>query len=98
MGLNDVFPKTTELSDVSPEKTSLISLFEALQKIFCIIIAATGIAVLIGWALDIEVFKSIAPGFVSMKANTALCFVLLGIAILFKKKGGGIAKTSNLQA
>lgn len=86
----------SELNDVSPEKTSLIALFHVLQKSFCIVITATGIAVLFGWAFDIEVLKFIVPGFVSMKANTALCFTLLGIAILFKKEGGGIAKTSNL--
>ncbi len=41
-----------------------------------------GVLVLTGWAFDIPALKSVAPGFVSMKANTALGFLLLGIAML----------------
>lgn len=41
-----------------------------------------GIAVLFGWAFDIALLKSVLPGLVSMKANTAASFVLSGIAML----------------
>ena len=41
-----------------------------------------GLIVLIGWAFDIENLKVILPGYVSMKANTAICFVLSGAALL----------------
>ena len=40
-----------------------------------------GVSVLAGWAFDITLFKSISPNWVSMKANTAVCFVLSGIAL-----------------
>lgn len=43
---------------------------------------AAGILVLIGWAFDIAAFKSILPVWVSMKANTAACFLLIGVALL----------------
>src|SRR5258708_1216538 len=44
-----------------------------------------GVAVLIGWALDIVFLKSIIPGWPAMQANTAVCFLLAGAAILFLK-------------
>lgn len=40
-----------------------------------------GVAVVVGWVFDVQLLKSIAPGLVSMKANTALAFVLAGAAL-----------------
>jgi PAS domain S-box-containing protein len=45
------------------------------------LVLLTGMLVLLGWGFDIMVLKSISPAFVSMKANTALCFVLTGLAM-----------------
>lgn len=42
---------------------------------------AVGTLVLLGWTFDIAVLKSIWPGWVAMKANTAVSFILLGIAL-----------------
>lgn len=47
------------------------------------VVLAVGVAVLFGWALDITALKSVVPTFVSIKANTALAFVLLGFGLLF---------------
>ncbi len=42
---------------------------------------ALGCLVLIGWQLDLAVLKSAIPGFVAMKVNTAICFVLAGSSL-----------------
>ncbi len=44
-----------------------------------------GGAVLVGWALDIALLKSVLPGWVSMKPNAALAFILAGTALLFSR-------------
>ncbi len=41
-----------------------------------------GLTVLAGWALGLETLKSVIPGYVTMKANTAVCFVLSGLSLL----------------
>jgi hypothetical protein len=45
------------------------------------LVALLGILVLIGWMLNIGVLKSVAPGLVSMKANTAVSLLVLGAAL-----------------
>ncbi len=44
-------------------------------------VIAVGIAVLCGWFLDIGVLRSVLPTWPSMKPNTAVLFVLLGLAL-----------------
>jgi len=40
-----------------------------------------GSVVLVGWILNIPALKSISPDFVTMKANTAICFILIGLSL-----------------
>lgn len=44
--------------------------------------ALVGVGVLIGWSFNITALKSVQPGWGSMKPNTALGFILAGIALL----------------
>jgi len=47
-----------------------------------------GISVLIGWAFDIGILKSLVPKLVAMKPNTAVCFLLSGISLWLLKAEG----------
>ena len=43
--------------------------------------ASVGALALLGWCLDIELLKSVVPGQVAMKANTAVGLMLAGVAL-----------------
>jgi len=57
------------------------SLFRDVSRRSSLLVVSIGAIVLIGWGFNISVFKSVFPGIVSMKANTALCFLLLGVGL-----------------
>jgi len=42
---------------------------------------AIGILVLIGWIANIESFETVIPGFITMKANTAICFISAALCL-----------------
>lgn len=45
-----------------------------------------GLLVLSGWAFHVPSLKTIIPGQVAVKANTAICFILLGLALWLVRK------------
>lgn len=55
----------------APKVSSLVSIFSVV----------VGISVLAGWFLHIAILKSWLPGQVTMRVNTAVGFILLGIAL-----------------
>jgi PAS domain S-box-containing protein len=58
-----------------------IRLFKRVSELLSLCIFLGGSVVLIGWIFDIPVLKSISPKFVTMKANTAICFILIGLSL-----------------
>ena len=42
---------------------------------------AVGFLVLVGWALDIAILKSVLPGKIGMRPSTAICFICSGVAL-----------------
>src|ERR1700678_4047762 len=52
-----------------------------LARMAGILVCIVGLVVLMGWALDIALLKTVFPGLVTMKANTAVGMVLCGTAL-----------------
>ena len=57
-------------------------------KITAGMVVSTGLYVLAGWIFDVATLKRVFPGWVKMAPSTALCFVLVGMA-LWCAAGGG---------
>ena len=60
--------------------------------------ATAGALVLIGWLTGSDVLKSIGPNLLSMKANTAICFSLMGVGVVLLSRAGrrGPARVAGL--
>jgi signal transduction histidine kinase len=50
-----------------------------------------GTLVITGWLFDIATLKSVLPGFISMKINTAAGFTLAGVSLLLLRRAPGYA-------
>ncbi len=66
-----------------------ISIFRALSGGLS---AGIGLLVLFGWIADIPALKTVLPDYPSMKFNTALCFLFLGLGVLFPLEPASNAK------
>jgi PAS domain S-box-containing protein len=64
------------------DRTRLMLLAPRLASWAAVFAVVVGAMVLIGWAFDVAALKSILPDWVAMKANTAVCFILTGVALL----------------
>ena len=74
-------PLTTHdaLSEYPPRQ---LALCKTLSTILASLTFSIGFAALLGWIFDIEVLKRIHPSLVTMKANTSVCLMLVGVSVL----------------
>ncbi len=52
------------------------------SRVVTVIVGAIAVTVLVGWALDVQVLKSLVPHSIAMKINTALGFLLATCAVV----------------
>ncbi|WP_204105891.1 MULTISPECIES: ATP-binding protein [Spirulina sp. CCY15215] len=60
---------------------SLVSFLQRLSKQSAIAVFGIGCVVIAGWCFDIGLLKSVLPGLVTMKANTAFGFIFAGLSL-----------------
>ena len=68
----------------APPESELSQRLRHLPRIAGWITVAVGLSVLVGWGLNVAILKSVLPDTVSMKANTAVTFILAGAALLLQ--------------
>jgi len=64
------------------EKVKSHSGVVALSWFLATLTVAIGATVFVGWVMGMESLKTVLPGYVSMKANTSIGFVLAGVALI----------------
>lgn len=69
----------TELNFIPQTKKSPVPI----PRLTAVFVISISCLVIIGWIFNIQILKSVYPTFVTMKANTAIAFLLSGIALLF---------------
>lgn len=72
-----------QIASSSHERSVLLSI----SQIASVIVILIGCMVIVGWMFNISMLKSVFPGLVTMKANTAIGFILGGTCISFWHRG-----------
>jgi hypothetical protein len=59
-----------------------LGLVTTFSRVGAVLVAANGCVVVLGWVFDNRLIKSVAPGWATMKTNTACAFIAAGLALL----------------
>jgi PAS domain S-box-containing protein len=70
----------TTIAVGSIERT-VLQRFGFISSVAGLVAMATGILVLVGWLTGIRTLTSLFPDYATIKANTALCFILAGLSL-----------------
>lgn len=62
--------------------------FQALSTAAAFVVTTIGTAVLVGWTLDIELLKRLAPGLRVMNPMSAVAFILCGFSLALLRESG----------
>lgn len=65
----------------TPFNRQYVSMLKTASRWIGILVVIGSCLVVVGWIFNIVTLKSILPGMTTMKFNTALCFILAGIAL-----------------
>ncbi|MGQ4649600.1 ATP-binding protein [Lyngbya aestuarii] len=65
----------------TPRPHNLIGSLQLLSQVASLVVIFIGSVVVLGWILDISILKSVFPGAVTMKFNTALSLILGGSSL-----------------
>ncbi|MEG4329386.1 PAS domain-containing sensor histidine kinase, partial [Microcoleus sp. herbarium5] len=77
----EVFERAQQLQTPSTRMAAV----QSFSKKASIAVMAIGCTVILGWIFDLQFLKSILPGLVTMKANTAVCFILGGFSLFIQQ-------------
>ncbi len=75
--------EAAKLSRSDPRLVKLLSTFAAISALFSVAVGLSGV---LAWKLHIPSLKNWGVGVATMKANTAACFLLTGIALWWLRK------------
>ena len=67
---------------LSPYPQRQLALCRALSLGFVLLTFSIGFAALLGWIFSVDILKRVHPTLVTMKANTAVCLMLIAVSVL----------------
>ena len=70
------------------------TIYQRAATILAVAAMVVASVVISGWLLDVDTLQSVFPGLATMKFNTALCFLLCGASLYFRRENRRTAHTA----